>query len=733
MIQTELSPAVRSDRRVPRSTGSAIDKIEPHHWERLAVVYVRQSTGQQVLEHRESAALQYGLRERAIGWGWPSERVLVIDEDQGQTGTSAAGRTGFQRLLAEVGLNHVGLILGIEMSRLARCCKDWYQLLELCAVFQTLLADQDGLYDPRQYNDRLLLGLKGTLSEAEVHLLRQRMYQGLLNKARRGELFSCPPLGYVRLPNGQIAKDPDEQVQTVVQMIFAQFEQLGSIHALLRYLVRHDIRLPIRVISGPSSGQLEWRRPNRQTFRNLLHHPIYAGAYTWGRREVDGRRRIPGRPRTGRTVVAPEQCLVFLKDRCPAYITWDQYEKNRRTIADHQLRSPHRGPAREGAALLGGLLVCGQCGCRMLVHYARHAACEEVTAAHVHYVCTRHAVDYGAARCQHLAGRVLDALVTEQVLRVLEPASLELSLTAAGQIEQERRQLDRHWQQRLERAQYAADRAARQYHAVEPENRLVARELERQWEQHLSAFQQLQEEYTRVRAQQPSSLTEAQRQTIRSLSSSIRTLWDAPGTAPADRKTIVRHLLERVTVTAPADTQHMEITLQWAGGFVSVHQLLRPVARYEQLDNYDALVTRMVELHGQKQTDAQIAAQLNQEGFHPPQRRATFSAAMVQRLLSRQVRTGPHARTLEGSSPTDNEWWISDLSRHLQIPKPTLHLWVYRGWVHARQLPGRQGAWIVWADAEELDRLRRLHRCPRTGRHQPQEPELTRPKPRPEP
>lgn len=733
MIQTELPAPVRPDLRTPRATGSAVEKIETHHWERLAVVYVRQSTGQQVLEHRESTALQYGLRERAISWGWPGERVLVIDEDQGQTGTSAAGRMGFQRLLAEVGLNHVGLILGIEMSRLARCCKDWYQLLELCAVFQTLLADQDGLYDPRQYNDRLLLGLKGTLSEAEVHLLRQRMSQGRLNKARRGELFNHPPIGYVRLPSGQLAKDPDEQVQTVVQMIFAQFEQLGSINALLCYLVRHAIRLPIRALSGPQCGQLEWHRPNRQTLRNLLHHPIYAGAYTWGRREVDGRRKIPGRPGTGRTVVAPEQCLVFLKDRCPAYITWDQYEKNRRTMADNQLRGERRGPAREGEALLGGLLRCGHCGCRMMVQYSGHISRAGDKYSDVHYVCRRHAVDYGSAACQTLVGWVLDAFVTERVLRVLEPASLELSLTAAGQIEQERKQLDRHWQQRIERAQYAVDRAARQYHAVEPENRLVARELERQWEHHLLALQQLQEEYRRFQAQQPSTLTEAQRQTIRGLSSSIGTLWHAPGTSPADRKMILRHLLERVTVTAPADTQHMDVTLQWAGGFVSAHQLLRPVARYEQLDNYEALLTRIVELHGQNQTCTHIAEQLNQEGYRPPKRRATFNATMVQQLLSRKIRIGPRARALEACPLAEDEWWLSDLSRHLQIPKPTLHVWVYRGRVHARKLPGVQGSWIIWADSEELDRLRRLHNCPRTWWNQPQEPELARPKPRPEP
>ena len=339
--------------------------------------YVRQSTGPQVLEHRESAALQEGLRERALGWGWPSERVLGIEEDQGQTGTSAAGRGGFQRRLAEVGLHPVGLILGIERSRLARCGKDWYPLLELCAVFPTLLADQDGWYDPRQYHGRLLLGRKGTLREAGGHLPRQRRHQGRLNKARRGELFRPPPMGYLRLPSGRFAKDPDGQVQTVARRIFEHFEQLGSMNGVRCSWVRHALRRPIRVRSGPQRGQLEWHRPNRQTRQNLLHHPLYAGACTWGRRAVDGRRKVPGRPGTGRTVVPPEQGLVFRKDRCPAYLTWDRYEKNRRTIADNPLRSQRRGPVREGAALPGGLLVCGQCGGRRLVPYSRHSSRED--------------------------------------------------------------------------------------------------------------------------------------------------------------------------------------------------------------------------------------------------------------------------------------------------------------------------------------------------------------------
>ena len=260
------------------------NKIQPHHRQRLAMVYVRQSSPHQVLEHRESTALQYNLRGRAIEWGWPAERVLVIDEDQGHTGATVEGRLGFQRLLAEVGLDHVGVVLGIEMSRLARCCKDWYHLLELCALFGTLLADQDGLYDPRNYNDRLLLGLKGTLSEAELHILRQRMEQGRLNKARRGELFNHPPMGYVRGPSGEMQIDPDEQVQAVVRLIFRKFDELGSINALLRYLTRHDVRLGIRPHCGPDRGTLQWRRPNRVTLTNLLHRPLYAGAVVLSRR-----------------------------------------------------------------------------------------------------------------------------------------------------------------------------------------------------------------------------------------------------------------------------------------------------------------------------------------------------------------------------------------------------------------------------------------------------------------
>ena len=301
------------------------EKITDGHLQRIAIVYVRQSTQQQVLEHRESTARQYALADRAVALGWPSAAVEVIDEDQGRSGASAEGRNGFQRLLAEVSSDRVGLILGLEMSRLARSCKDWHALLELCAIYRTLLGDADGLYDPSQYNDRLLLGLKGTMSEAELHILKSRLQQGMWNKAERGEVLNHAPIGYVRTIAGDFVIDPDEQVQAVVRLIFAQFARRGSMSGLLRWLVRHDVKVPVRPHCGANRGELEWRRPNRVMLLNLLHHPIYAGAYRWGHREVDPRKKVPGRPTTGRTFRAHDECRVLIRDRFPAYIRWEEF------------------------------------------------------------------------------------------------------------------------------------------------------------------------------------------------------------------------------------------------------------------------------------------------------------------------------------------------------------------------------------------------------------------------
>ena len=333
-------------------------KLRPWHLDRVAIVYVRQSTPQQVLDHRESTARQYALADRAVALGWTRDRVITIDDDLGKSGQSIEGRPGFQRLLAEVALDHVGLILGLEMSRLARSCKDWHQLLELCGRYRVLLADADGVYDPTDHSDRLLLGLHGVMNEAELHVLKQRMYQGKLNKARRGELLGLPPIGYLRVATGEWVIDPDEQVQAVVRLIFDQFDREATLHGLLRYLVHHQIRIPVRLAGGPNKGQLEWRRPNRATLQNLLRHPSYAGAYRFGHRPTDPRKKQPGRPNTGKLIRRPEECLVLIRDRLPAYISWDRFEANQeRLTANRNLPgTPGRPAQRPGGAGRAGPL-----------------------------------------------------------------------------------------------------------------------------------------------------------------------------------------------------------------------------------------------------------------------------------------------------------------------------------------------------------------------------------------
>src|SRR5215467_5856334 len=340
------------------------EKIHAFHRERLAGVYVRQSTVQQVLDHQESTRLQYGLVSRAQALGWEASRILVIDEDLGKSGTSAQGREGFQRLVSEVSLDHVGIIFGVEMSRLARSNKDWHQLLELCALFHTLIADLDGIYDPVLYNDRLLLGLKGTMSEAELHILKQRMYQGRLSKAQRGDLQFALPVGYVWSLTGEIQFDPDEQVQQTVRFLFRKFEELGTLGGLVRYLASYQIQLGVRVREGPGKGELVWRHPNRATIQMMLKHPLYAGFYVYGRRQVDPRRTHPERPRAGRVVMTTDEWLVLLPNHCPAYISPEQYERNQGRLQANRARADAQGAARNGSALLVGLVVCARCGCR---------------------------------------------------------------------------------------------------------------------------------------------------------------------------------------------------------------------------------------------------------------------------------------------------------------------------------------------------------------------------------
>jgi DNA invertase Pin-like site-specific DNA recombinase len=667
------------------------NKINGRHQERLAVVYVRQSSVHQVQRHQESTQLQYSLVNHADRLGWPRERILVIDEDLGISGASSEGRLGFQRLLSEVALDHVGMILGVEMSRLARSCKDWYQLLELCALFGTLICDLDGLYDPTCYNDRLLLGLKGTMSEAELHILQQRMWQGALQKARRGELLSKGPIGYVRAGD-QLVLDADEQAQSVVRLIFDQFDRRGTMNAVLRYMVANGIQLPIRVAAGLSKGQLEWRRPNQTALQNMLTHPIYAGAYVYGRSCQSQKARQQKRP----CRLPRSEWLVLLRGRYPAYISWEQYEANQLRLEQNRSRYGSRCSVRRGRALLAGLVVCGRCGRCLRTQYSGPAN-------NPRYNCSANHTLYGEPLCQSLSAQALDDEVARLTLKALQPSALDVSLQVAADIQKQREEAEKRWRQRLERATYEAQRAARQYHAVEPENRLVARTLEAAWEENLRVQRDLQEQHERFVTEQPKVLSIEEQERIRRLAADVPALWHAASTTDVDRKEILREVIDRVVVNVEGESEWVEAKIHWAGGHQTYTRFRRPVHRLEQLSTWSRLLQRIQDLLKAHLSVPRIAAQLNAEGLRTVDGKL-FSEACVRMMMLRQ---GLHSarRRARGASIKlgKHEWLIAELAKKLQVGYGTVHQWIHAKRITARKL--NDGRWVVIADEAKCREL----------------------------
>lgn len=670
-----MSPTASSLRMTPES------KLSGHHRERLAVVYVRQSSVHQVQHHQESTQLQYGLVQHAERLGWPRERILVIDDDQGISGASSEGRLGFQRLLSEIALDHVGLILGVEMSRLARSCKDWYQLLEVCAVFDTLICDLDGLYDPGCYNDRLLLGLKGTMSEAELHVLRQRMWQGALQKARRGELLSKGPMGYVR-DDKTLVLDPDEQAQSAIRLIFELFERIGSMHGVLRHFVAEGLRMPVRPSSGPNKGRLEWHPPNQTAIKTVLSHPVYAGAYVFGFRTQSKKSRQQKRPHR----LPQEEWLVLLKDRFPAYISWSEYEENQKRLAQNRSLQTARGSVRQGAALLSGLVVCGRCGYRMRTQYAGRRS-------HPSYRCSARNSLYGEPLCQHTKAAPLDQEVVRLAMLALEPSALSVSCQVANDIQQQRAATETLWKQRLERAAYEADRAARQFHAAEPENRLVTRSLEAAWEEKLRVQRELQEQYERHLQAQPQPLSAMDQTRIERLAADVPALWKAETTTDSDRKEILREIIDYIVIGIEGETEWVEARIHWVGGHQTYTRFRRPLRASAKLSYASSLVERVRELLGQGLSAPKVAEALRAEGFKTA-RGSPFGRASVDVIARRHGFQSTLAKARKDPGPLGkNEYFISELTRELQIGPSKVYGRIIAGTIPARR--ARDGRWVV--------------------------------------
>lgn len=680
-------------------------KLTREHLQRSAILYVRQSTGQQLRDHQESTARQYQLTERLLAFGWPQERIIIIDEDLGISGSGKATRTGFRRLLKLVTEQQVGIVLGLEMSRLARNSKDWSDLFEVSAIFRTLIADEDGLFDPNEPNDRLVLGLKGIISEMELHTMKIRLERGRLNKAQRGELFHDVPVGYIRGDDGLPQFDPDVSAQHVMRMFFDLFESLGSSHALFQHLAAHNIKLPFRTHGGP----IEWRLAAKTTVYGLLKHPLYAGAYGYGRRKNYASKTSEKR---GKKHLPPEQWKVLIKDRFPAYITWQQYESNQQQMRENDVRPDRTGPARHGSALLGGIIFCGECGRRMSPSYGSNGRAS--------YTCGRHRTMTGANPCLNcMSASVLDAFVTEKLLEALSPASIELSLQVIEDEVARRTQLETLYLHRVQQARYATDLAQRRYKEVDPSNRLVAASLERDWEAAMSMLQSATHEMDELRSAQPVQLNDTQREHLLSACDSVTTLWNSRATIE-ERKQITRLLLQRVDVHVLNNSDRVSIWLHWSGGFESCHDIARPVSQFCQLESYDALIERTLTLSLQGHSNPEIAIILAKEEYVSPRSMEPVSRFMVQKLLE-SPRCGKQLHDPELSA---NHWRATDLAMEVGIPEKRLKHWVTRGWATAVQRPhGRM--WVIYADANELHRLQQLA-ARQTGPGSPSPPENLR-------
>ncbi len=705
------SPATIT-RSVAGHATSLSSKILNQHLERLAIVYVRQSSTKQVEENIESTQMQYGLVDRATALGWPRQRVDVIDDDLGISGRSIEGRAGFQRLLAEVSLEHVGIVLGIEMSRLARSCRDWHQLLELCAVFGTLLGDADGIYDPRDHNDRLLLGLKGTMSEAELHVLQGRLRAGQLNKARRGEYFSHAPIGYVRTEDS-LELEPDDQAREVVRLIFGKFAELGSMSAVRRHLRENSVLIGIRDHRGPDRGKLKWRPVNQATLLGILHHPVYAGAYVYGRRETNPKKVVPGKPSRGRRWANRDDWDVLIRDKLPAYITWEQWEKNQEKLWDNSARY-RAGGAPRGTSLLAGRVICGRCGKRMSICYSGRSKAR--------FTCDMSRNHWGDKQCQSFNARPLHELMGRVLLIALSPASIELSLIAAKHIESDREQVAKHHRQTVERSRYQSELARGRYESVDHNHRLVAAELERRWETALLEQRKAEETLDRFLQQHPTRLTAEETARITSLATDIPALWHAESTSGIDRQTVLRALVERVVVEVLGHSERVAVTIRWSGGFESQHEIRRPVGQFEQLESADEIRSRIVALKRQGYPHATVARQLNDECFCAASG-GPFTSPIISQLCCK-FRSEGHLSGKNAALP--EHWKLGDLAKRLGIKPETLSTWRRRGWVHANQVGQR---WILWADTQELNRLQKLAEHDRTGL-QKTPPRLTTPKQR---
>ena len=658
-----------------------LPKIQPSHIQRAACVYIRQSTPSQVEHNRESTARQYALADRACQLGWSKEQVLIIDEDLGLSGSSTDKRSGFARLTSEVALAHVGIVLGLEVSRLARNNADWYRLLELCGVTDTLIGDNDGVYHPALFNDRLLLGLKGTMSEAELHIMRARLDGGIRNKAARGELRRGLPVGFIwGEQDGEVLFYPDEAVTGAIRTVFERFAEFGSARRVWLWFRSEGLSLPLQQAPAGRVGPIRWVTPTYTAVHHILTNPVYAGAYTYGKtryeRYVDEHGTV--RKRIRHLPIA--QWAVLIPEHHPGFIDWATYQANQARLDSNTRPKPHQsgGAVREGAALLQGIATCGHCGRRLMTHYRGRNSTPG-------YHCAgKDIVDGRGQYCLNIGGLAIEQAVADAFLEAITPAAVEAMRLTVEQLQTNHDAALSQWRLEVERTRYEAERAERRYRTVEPENRLVARGLETEWESRLRDLAAAESELRRREQRRPSRLDQEQLKGIQMLGSDIRQVWQATTTTDRDRKELLRTLLEEVVVNLKRAEGHAHLTLRWRGGAIAILDVSVP--RFKPMgprtdEDTISLLRRLAALY----PNEVIAGILNRQGRKtaPGER---FTANQVGSL--RRYRNIPRFQS-PAEPPSGELVSIRKAAEILHMNTSRIHRWLADGFIAGEQVtPG---------------------------------------------
>jgi DNA invertase Pin-like site-specific DNA recombinase len=669
-----------------------MNTITQQHHSRPAYIYIRQSTLAQVRHHQESTERQYALKDKALALGWPETAIRTLDRDLGQSGAQMAGREDFKTLVADVSMGQVGAVFALEVSRLARSNLDWHRLLELCALTHTLVIDADGCYDPGDFNDGLLLGLKGTMAQAELHFLRGRLQGGKLNKAQKGELRFPLPVGLCYDDEGRIAPDPDDEVRGAVQLAFRLFRETGSAYAVVKRFAEDGLRFPKRAYGGAWAGQLIWGRLSHGRVLGLIRNPSYAGVYVFGRYQYRKHVTPQGDVRTHMKAVPKADWRVHLPEHHEGYITLDEFEQNQARLARNRTNDEGtmlNGAAREGLALLQGLLMCGCCGRAITVRYQGHGGIYPV------YLCSWRRREGLATRdCMSVRSNLLDAAIGEAVLKALRPAELELAVTALKELEQRDQSIMRQWHMRIERAEYEVALAERRYQECDPANRLVAGTLERRWNDALLRVESIRAEAAQFQSQKARVVTAEQRAQILALARDLPRLWRAPTTAAKERKRMLRLLIRDITVEKLPEQRQLVLHVRWQGGVSTDITVNLPRPIYEAIRCPAPIIDQVREL-SQRMSDPQIVAHLNQEGLRSPHGKP-FTLSMIKWI-----------RYKYAIPPTclmrPDELTVQQLARRLRVSMHVVYYWIERRIVEARKLDDRRGWWIALDSTKEQE------------------------------